>query len=681
MTKKKRTRLNDQPIEGFADLEDELPAAGRVDHKETDKAPPVHHHEPEESVREPEEAPADPRPAAVRRTPSRPAGATPPWGALYAASVITAGVGMGGAMLLLTGSGADKAWDPSALLNVQYYLQPTLHPLNLAALLAVVVGLLAAMGARALGGTLRRLERDRNASAKLVDKLTALRLDNEGPWTDAALRDHATAGSFVAEVLGAWRLQGARLRRIAGVEGELHRLQKALSENEREVLTGRFDTPAVGALADEMVRFLDARNADAQELAELRRRNHDESAAIVTLVQDARLWNRTTLEQIGTQGAALERMARRLEDLGASMSAADPAMGSQTATLLAEIRQELGRQRATNGAPAAGLDDLAAEGSKLAFQIAMEVARLGPRGERLQPMSQSLEQLTTSLRQVIDEGGATTGATQDMTRVLAKIDALSGQLGRAKSPALSPEALEEFGRAGPMVGRVASNLADVARRFQAQADRLVKLGESFSALTGAPFDSAMPTTGQPEPEPDAGLRVVPQDPFCRDAGAQAPLDPFTVDTPLAAPPARPLLTPEPVSVATPELVSVASPEPMPASEPAPMPSAPLSTSPPDDGFVIERGASGSLLDTQAMAPVEPLELDTMIPSRVEAPSDEPVDRPVVGDMDRIYDLSEFGAVRLEPEAASEPVQDVARETAEPEGPVYELAEFGAVRVA
>ncbi len=28
MSKKKRTRPNDQPIEGFADLEDELPASG-----------------------------------------------------------------------------------------------------------------------------------------------------------------------------------------------------------------------------------------------------------------------------------------------------------------------------------------------------------------------------------------------------------------------------------------------------------------------------------------------------------------------------------------------------------------------------------------------------------------------------------------------------------------------------
>ena len=37
--------------------------------------------------------------------------------------------------------------------------------------------------------------------------------------------------------------------------------------------------------------------------------------------------------------------------------------------------------------------ELVDRGSKLAFQIAMEVARLGPRGERLLPMTQALEEL------------------------------------------------------------------------------------------------------------------------------------------------------------------------------------------------------------------------------------------------------------------------------------------------
>lgn len=632
MSKKKRTRPNDQPIEGFADLDDELTGTGTG----TGDAPVA---EAAPGVAGPVGAPPDvtaTRPAAVRRPPVT----LPPWGSRFAASVILASVGLGAAALL-AGRGGSPAWAPADLLDPGKYAAPLQNPLNLVALLSVVVGIVAAAGARALNATLRALAAERAASERLLDKLTALRLDNEAPWGDAALRDHPNAGAFTAEVLGAWRLQGARLRRLNGVEGELHRVQKALSENAREVLTGRFDSPAVGALADDLVRFLDARNADARELAELRQRNDDESGAVMALIQEARAWNRATLEQIGTQGSALERMARRLEDLGAATTAGGAAAG-QASTLLAEIRRELGSQPAPRAPRAAGLEDLAAQGSKLAFQIAMEVARLGARGERLQPMSQALEELTTSLRQALDTN--TGPAPANLGATLAKLDVLSRQLGQPGA-GLTPEALEEIGRSGPVIGRVAANLADVGRRFQAQSERLVKLGESFSALTGTPFDASLPIAGaQTEPAGEASLRVIPQDPFCREGGpARAEVDPFVVDAPLAAPAPRPLLTTEPVAPAAPVFV----PEPE------------------DDGFVIERAEpDGGVFDHGALE-VAPLELETVVPGRVEDP--EPVAPPVARPEDRIYDLAEFGAVRIDDQAEQDRI--------------HELAEFGAVRVA
>lgn len=632
MSKKKRTRANDQPIEGFADLEDEFTGAGAGDAPvaETSPAPGV-----AGPVGAPPGATASRHVAARRSTV-----ALPPWGPLFATSVIVAGVGLGAAALL-AGRGGSPAWAPADLLDPAKYAAPLQNPLNLVALLSVVVGIVAAIGARALSATLRAFAAERVASERLLDKLTALRLDNEGPWADAALRDHPNAGAFTAEVLGAWRLQGARLRRLNGVEGELHRVQKALSENAREVLTGRFDSPAVGALADELVRFLDARNADARELAELRQRNDDESGAVMALIQEARAWNRATLEQIGTQGASLERMARRLEDLGTAAAAGGAAAG-QAATLLAEIRRDLNSPSTARAPRSAGLEDLAAQGSKLAFQIAMEVARLGPRGERLQPMSQSLEELTTSLRQALDTNAGPAPANLGAT--LAKFDALSRQLGQS-GPGLTPEALEEIGRSGPVIGRVAANLADVGRRFQAQSERLVKLGESFSSLTGMPFDASLPTVGAPaEPTGEASLRVIPQDPFCREGGsARAEVDPFVVDAPLVAPAPRPLLSTEPVAPPAPVFV--------PESE--------------DDGFVIERAEpDGGVFDHGALE-VAPLELETVVPGRVEDP--EPAAPPVARPEDRIYDLAEFGAVRLDDQAE--------------EDQIHELAEFGAVRVA
>ncbi|MBK8166977.1 MAG: hypothetical protein IPK64_13640 [bacterium] len=637
MSKKKRTRPNDQPIEGFADLEDEFTGAGTGDQSEAVAAPSPGGAGP---VGTPPHA-ATLRPAAVRRSPAAP----PPWGTVFAASVILAGVGLGAAALLAGRSGSP-AWAPTDLLDPAKYAAPLRNPLNLVAMLSVLVGIVAAVGARALNAAMRASTADRAAAERLLEKLTALRLDNEGPWGDPALRDHPNAGTFTAEVLGAWRLQGARLRRLNGVEGELHRVEKALSENAREVLTGRFDSPAVGALADELVRFLDARNADARELAELRQRNDDESGAAMALIQEARAWNRTTLEQIGTQGSALERMSRRLEDIGTATSAGGANAG-QAPALLAEIRRELAGHSAARVPRGTGLEDLAAQGSKLAFQIAMEVARLGTRGERLQPMSQALEELTTSLRQALDTNAGPTPANLGAT--LAKVDALSQQIGQAGG-GLTPEALEEIGRSGPVIGRVAANLADVGRRFQVQSERLVRLGESFSALTGAPFDASLSTvTTAAEPAAEAPLRVIPQDPFCREGGAaRAEVDPFVVEAPLVAPAPRPLLTTEPV--APPQPVFVPEPE--------------------DDGFVIERAEpDGGVFDHGAIE-VAPLELETVVPGRVE--DSEPAAPPVARSEERIYELAEFGAVRLDDQTVAGQVE---------EEQVHELAEFGAVRVA
>lgn len=665
MSKKKRTRPNDQPIEGFADLEDELPASGTAAREGAEASPPASSARATAANQGPAVLPpraTAPRPASGRAARSL------PWGTLYTVSVIGAGLGLGGAALLASGGSAGSAWRPGDLFVIGNYLAPASHPLNLVALLSVVIGVIGVTGGRALKAALRRLEQDRGTDARVLAKLTALRLDNEGPWGDAALRDHPATGTFTAEVLGAWRLQGARLRRLNGVEGEIGRLQKALVENTRDVLTGRFDSPAVGAMADELVRFLDARNADAQELAELRTRNREDSETIVKLIQDARAWNRATLEQIGTQGAALERMARRLEDLGAALGHGEQAGGGQAAALLADIRHDL--ESRGSGAPATALDDLAARGSKLAFQIAMEVARLGPRGERLQPMSQALEDLTTSLRQAVD-GSAGTGAPVDLAAVQGKLDALSRQLTPAGGGALSPEALEELGRSGPVVGRVAANLADVARRFQAQSERLVELGRAFAGLTGTTFDAAVPPVGQGEPVAENSLRVIPQDPFCRDTGGWNSVDPFSVDTPLVAPPSRPVLAPEAPAAPAPAPAPVAA---APAAKiaPAPVVAAPAVAAPSSadnndgDGFEIERTPfGGALIPEDSEAPVAPLELESILPER-QAEPEPPVGRQLADPADRIYDLSEFGAVRLEEDEADR---------------VHELAEFGAVRVA
>jgi hypothetical protein len=257
------------------------------------------------------------------------------------------------------------------------------------------------------------------------------------------------------------------------------------------------------------------------------------------------------------------------------------------------------------------------------------------------------------LRQTLDGVAAAAGGPSVPGAVLGKIDALSRQLGRGEA---SPEALAEVGRSGPVVGKVAANLADVARRFQAQSERLVKLGESFSALSGVPFDVSALPAGQVEPVVENGLRMVPSDPFCRDDASRAPVDPFTVDTLLASSPARPLLEPEPTVQASPAFVDV-----------------PLEESPVDEPFVIERTADGGpILDRNHDEAFAPLELEPMVPARDER-SHTSATRNLASDQDRIYELSEFGAVRLEPGHLAQPDQQ--------DDEVHDLTEFGAVRVA
>lgn len=579
MSKTTRKRLNDQPIEGFADLEDELPATGAAAGRAAEAASP-----PREQAPAAAPAAAATRPATAKHRTASSSTPSLPWGVLYTASVIAAGVGMGGVSLLLTG-GAGNAWKLGDLFNFAYYGSPADHPLNLLALVALAVGTLAAVGGRALDNAWRRAQRGHTSTDRLLDKLAALRLDNEAPWSDPALRDHPAVGTFAAEVLGAWRLQGARLRRVNGIEGEVVRLQKALADNTREGLTSRFDSTAVGALADDLVKFLDARNADAQELAELRRNRGEEAEAVITLVQDARVWNRATLEQIGAQGATLERLSRRIEDLGR-----------------------------TAGTP-------------------------------------------------------------------------------------TPDTLEELGRTGPAVGKAAGNLADVARRFQTQSDRLVRLGETVATLTGVIFDATLPSaTSAPETPAEPPLRALPQDPFCRDIAARAEVDPFAPANPLVTPAAGPVLAPEPAVFVAPippvpvaeesfiiertstarpvfEQPAAAAPAPVtPAAAPAPLelePAPTTSAAPDPEPVAISRDA------WLAFSPPEPT--PDLAADLASGTASEPSDRlgftsfslDPTGD-ERIHELSEFGAVRI----GSEPEPRVV----DPNH-IHDLAEFGAVRVA
>jgi hypothetical protein len=85
-----------------------------------------------------------------------------------------------------------------------------------------------------------------------------------------------------------------------------------------------------------------------------------------------------------------------------------------------------------------------------------------------------------------------------------------------------------------------------------------------------------------------------------------------------------------------------------------------------------------MLDHGADLAIAPLELETMVPVRDEQPY-LPTPRPVESEADRIHDLSEFGAVRLDQDPAID--RDRNDDRVSDDDQVHDLAEFGAVRVA
>ena len=151
------------------------------------------------------------------------------------------------------------------------------------------------------------------------------------------------------------------------------------------------------------------------------------------------------------------------------------------------------------------LNDLVDRGSKLAFQIAMEVTRLGPRGERLLPMSKTLEDLTTDFRKAVDSLPA--GEADDspdnsaMSSVSAKLDTLE-ELLKAEMETDHDDLSGPISKAAPVAARLAEDLAGLAGDFNGQGDRLNEIGTGVADLSGQTFEP------ESAPEPKSSLAEV-----------------------------------------------------------------------------------------------------------------------------------------------------------------------------
>ena len=562
-------------------------------------------------------------------------------GFLFTASILVAGVGVGGAILLAEGVHPSTLWQPGNLLQIDQLLNFADHPLNILYMVTMGIVFLALLGSYKMSkAAVEANSRTRDAE-EMLDRLTSLNLDNEEEWQSQEFKEYPPAEAFVIRVLGGWRLQEGRQQRLMGVEGEMHRLEKALKTNTRSDLTGRFDYPAVGRLADEMVRYFDARDAAVQKLDEYENRDHGNSKEVIAILNESRQWNGSTLDNLGVHCSALDELTGQMENLGHLLQkTSNEAKSTEGMTDIIEgIRKDIAKL-SSGGAGAdkiaSELTDLVDKGSKLAFKIAMEVARLGPRGERLLPMSQSLEDLTTGFRQLADKANnrdTGTAPTAAQKRVNKKLETLAALITEDDQAAWG-DMVDEVQDFGPAAARISGNLTRMADGFNKQDERLVNLGKSFSDMTGAEFDSSS----------------IP-----RKESSKASVPSFVVTDRKS--------TPEPI-----------------ASAPAPEVLDPFA-------------AAGPLILPQNGGPGDPDFSSSVLPGQdlgsAEKANDpeSPADMPLSGDDEKVYDLEDFGASpAVEPESEdSEEVHDLAEfgaspldgQAPDPDEEVHDLAEFDA----
>jgi hypothetical protein len=617
------------PGDSFSDLED---LSDYADAPEAEDSGSRSVEAKDEAAPEPPAQAVAPEPTAETTAPTRkmsarqekvvsPAGL----GFLVAVCSLVGAVGMGGALIVAAGLDPATLWNPSGFTSVDALINIQENPQNLFYLVAVGIVLLAMVGASSASRLARKANGQVHRSRELLSRVTALRLDNELAWTSEEFKSDPDTSAFVTDILGAWRLQQARHVRSAGLEGELRRLEKALREDSRQDLADRYDHPLVGTLADAMVGWYDDRDSARKETKAVKEKDELETNEIMNLIEDARSWNHSGRERVDVQAATLRRWASRFSELAERFE--KETESNEAVTGLQGLRKDLARAAESSGTDhLASFDELVDRGSKLAFQIAMEVARLGPRGERLLPMSQSLEELTTQFRQNVAKAKSSgPDGVVNPESVLNRLDQIAVHLAK-DGPGGAGSLVRTLQDLGPASGKLAKNLEDISDSYEQQTTRLNTLGTSFSDLSGLEFDPETVSEDEPVHPPEGGLAITQSDPFGREKeqpeASEFEVDPFGGGNDIQLP-----------------------------------------------GETAESQDAGFVTDVTPGIE-DNFTVDSF--SSISEPEPEPVSEPALPvEEEKVYDLREFGAVRID--QTTEPVAAV-----EDDDRIYDLAEFGAV---
>ncbi|HOX24874.1 MAG TPA: hypothetical protein PLL30_03800 [Candidatus Krumholzibacteria bacterium] len=577
-----------------------------------------------------------------RRQRSRPTGAS--W--LVFLLVLLVGASLGGGLLAALGATPGSLIDGSGFRDLRTIGDVRAHPANAFWFGALVTLAAAIVAAAVVARSQRALQRAIQARDALLGKYRGLNPDDLESWRREDLQADPDLAALTTGVVGHFSLQQARLKRYVGLEGELHRLEQAMADNDANGLNGDWENPVAGSLADQALRLLVARDELADSSAKQQQGLVEQGADLVANLRDARSWQNATLEQLNHQGAAVESISRQLGKLVAARDS-DDAVSLRRDRLrqaIEAVRHEIASvparagDRDAAGAPAS-FAAVVERASRLAFQIAMEVARLGAKGERLLPLTQDLEELTTELRATADQGKLQPGAEDPRIRVLENVRGRLAELDPDALAARGPGDLAAaVGGLAPAIADAATGLARLAQCFPVQTARLAQGLDLASALTGIQVDDS----GDPQAEPGSGLLVDRFNPFGSGALPEGGLvaDPF-------ASTGASLFDVRPESGTTDfartflpgqeDLVrAVDEPRAEPAAAPEPPRAAAFEARPaPPPRRVADLGAS----------PLPPV-------------------------AEKVYDLAEFDARRLPPDRVAE--SQVER--------IHELREFGAVRI-
>ncbi len=575
------------------------------------------------------ETPATAPPKKARR--ARRSGRHGGTGVLCFALVLLAGLTLASGLLTATGAAPEALLDFSGFQDITSIGDFAAHPIN-AFWLAAAVTLAAALAAGiAMDRRLRRLSRMLADQDVVLEAVHALDPENAETWRCDALQADPDLAATTSNVLGHLSLQQAKLTRYVGLEGELHRLERAMGDDHREGLSGNWDNPAAGSLADQALRLMDVRDAAVDDSSQQQQVLEERGPDLTVGLRDARGWQSSAVEQVNAQGAAAERLSRQLSRVEASLPGGDDQQvrRDRLRQALSAVRDELASLPARGAEQARGGGDMSAlveRASRLAFQIAMEVARLGAKGERLLPLTQDLEELTTELRGLQSPDPAQAGHGDARDRALDKV--------RGRLAELDPEVLET-GDAGdlsaavrdmaPAAAEIAAGLVQLSQGFGAQGERLAQLAAAAADITGIDAESAF--VSQPD---GGGMRVDRFDPFGDSAEPEGGL----VADPFASSGVSIFDTPADNEVG--EFARTA----LPGQE---------------DTLVSEN---------------DPFGLSTAEPTTIPETEELLVDGPLPSESEKVYDLAEFDAQLLPPEHGAEPQQE----------PIHELSEFDAVRI-